>query len=100
MVLGDTGQSPMACGIDQVLPVIRARFQGLAVSTRSPGRIALWSDGPWCRPAVPCLLGPGPMVRAIDELSRATQACVGGPAVSTSSPGRITLGSKGQGVDP
>ena len=59
MALGDTGQSPMACGIDQLPRATRARFQGLAVSTRSPGESRL-----------------GLMARGVDQLSCMTRASV------------------------
>ena len=92
---GDTGQSPMACGIDQLPRAPRARFQGLAVSTRSPGRIALGSAGPWCRPAVLHDSGECLKNRGVYPLSWVTRAQVRGHEGTSSCPGGPGAGSEG-----
>ena len=53
-----------------------------AGSTRLPGHLGQWSDG------------PGPRLRGFDQISRATRARVRVPVGSTSSPGQLALVSE------
>ena len=76
-VLGVTGQSPMACGIDQMSRATRACVRGPTVSTINPG-----------------LSCPCPRASWVDQLSCATRGRVWGPAGSTSFPRRLRSGSE------
>ena len=88
-VLDNSGPGPSARGVEQLSRATQAHVQGLAGSTRCPGRLTPGSKGPWIRPEFPGISGPVPNARRVDLLSRMPRAHVRNPAVSTRFPDQI-----------
>ena len=97
---GDIGPGLWAPGVDQLPRDTRAWVGAPTGSTSSPGRLTIWSVGPWCRPPLPGDSGLVSTARVLDKVSQATRARVRLPVVSTSSPGRLGSGSEGRPVRP
>ena len=64
----------------------QARVQGITGSRSCPGTLALGSERPRGRPAVPGDSGPAPNSCGVDQLFQATCTCVRGPSVSPCCP--------------
>ena len=73
-----------AARVNQMSGATLAWLRGAAGWTSSPGPLAIASNGPRGRPAVPGDWGLGPKALGVDQLSRVTQARVRGPARFTS----------------
>ena len=110
-VPGDSGPGRTYCGfyqaswatrarsrgpaVDQLSRATRDCTQGLAGSSRYPGRLLHVSECPRCRQAVLGDSDPGPSARGADQLCRETRNLVGGPVGLSSLPGRLSPGSQG-----
>ncbi|XP_020937326.1 collagen alpha-1(I) chain-like [Sus scrofa] len=75
------------------LPGTRARVRGPSVMTSCSERFGPGSEGPRCRPALPCDSHPCPRARGVDKQSLETPGQVRGPTGSTSCPERPRPGS-------
>ena len=107
-VLGYLGYCPRSRVVHQLSRATRARFRGPTGSTRTPGQLALGSEGPRFSPVPPgdsglgrVLAGPPdllgdsrsrPRACGVDQHSLVIRAPFRGPAGLTRSPGRSGLG--------
>ena len=98
-------------GVENLSRLSLASVRGPPMSTSSPGRLALVSEGPRCPPALPgdsrsgrwpalstsCPGDSGPCLRScgLNQMSRATWGLAPVPAGSKSSPARLGPGSDG-----
>ena len=96
---GDSGPGPRYCGIEEHSRATRARVQGPAGLTSSPGRLGNRSVVPRGRSAHRGDSGSCPMARGVDQLSRRSRARLRCPADSTTCPRLLWLGYCRQGVE-
>ena len=92
----DLGDGPRG---EELSRATRAQVRGPAGLTCCPGRFALGSVVPWCRPALPHGSRPAPRPRGVDQLSRVTRASVRGSTMSAIVLGESSCGPRSRRFD-
>ena len=73
-------------GVDQLSRMTRTHVRVLKVSTSCPRLLTIWSEGPWCRPALLDDSRLGQTSRDVDQLSHTIRDRFSGPAGLTQCP--------------